>query len=145
VTARDEGVEELEAERLPHGAAPGAGRGAAGAPAGDARGGPAVPPQAGGTVEAATERRVRHRGRALALAIAADLVQFVLVPTLVGEMSPVNQVIDLGVMAVLIRLIGFHWALLPTFLIELVPFADVVPLWTLAVLIATRGAKKPRP
>lgn len=138
MTARDEGVEELEAERLPHGG------GAAGAPAGDARGGPAVAPEGGAAIEA-PDRRVRHRGRALALAIAADLVQFVLVPTLVGEMSPVNQVIDLGVMAVLIRLIGFHWALLPTFLIEMVPFADVVPLWTLSVLIATRGAKKPRP
>jgi hypothetical protein len=70
------------------------------------------------------------------LALAVDLVQWVLLPV---ELTPLNNVIDAATGLALIALVGWHWAFLPTFLAEMVPFVDLVPTWTLAVLFATRG------
>ncbi len=74
------------------------------------------------------------------IAVGADLLQIALLPFFFpGGFSPVNNVIDVVVAAVLLRLLGWHWAFLPTFAAELVPFVDLVPTWTAAVFLATRG------
>ena len=74
------------------------------------------------------------------IAVGTDLLQIVLLPAFFpGGFSPVNNVIDVVVAAVLLRLLGWHWAFVPTFVAELVPFVDLVPTWTAAVFLATRG------
>ena len=73
---------------------------------------------------------------ARALAVLVDLAQVALLP---AELTPLNNAIDVVTAAVMVALVGWHWAFLPTFLVELVPFVDLVPSWTLAVVIATRG------
>ena len=42
------------------------------------------------------------------------------------------------VAAILIRLLGWHWAFLPTLLAELTPGFDLFPTWTAAVFYVTR-------
>lgn len=101
---------ELDAERIP----PGAGHGA-------------PPPPRG------------PRGAALAVAIAADAIQLILMPLFfAGAASPWNDALDLLVAGMMVRLLGWHWAFLPTFLVELIPAVDLVPTWTMAVWIVTR-------
>ena len=74
------------------------------------------------------------------LAIAADVAQIVVFPLFAGgALSPWDDGLDLLVAAVLIRLLGWHWAFLPTFFAELIPGLDLVPTWTAAVFFATRG------
>ena len=72
------------------------------------------------------------------VAIAADVVQIGLAP-LFGEgfASPFNDVLDLAVAAVLIKLLGFHWAFLPALAAEAVPALDLAPTWTASVLLVT--------
>ena len=88
-------------------------------------------------------RRPAPRARmALAIALAADVAQWVLLPLVLGgAASPVNDVIDVGVAIAMIVLVGWNWAFLPTFLAELIPVVDLVPTWTIAVWLATRGRK----
>ena len=84
----------------------------------------------------------RPRAVAFGVAIAADVLQWVLWPLFMGgAVSPLDDVVDLGVAAVLIRLLGWHWAFLPAFLAEVLPGVDLVPTWTLAVWLATRGKR----
>ena len=81
---------------------------------------------------------------ARALAVAADVLQVVLLPTFFpAALPPVNDVIDLAVAVVLFRLLGWHWALLPAFVAEAVPLLDLAPTWTAAVFLATRGRRCP--
>jgi hypothetical protein len=71
---------------------------------------------------------------AMVLAIVADAIQIVVFPLFVqGALSPADDVLDLAVAAVLVRLLGWHWEFLPAFAAELVPGVDLVPFWTLAV------------
>jgi hypothetical protein len=71
---------------------------------------------------------------AMSLAIIADALQIVVFPLFVeGALSPADDVLDLAVAAVLVRLLGWHWEFLPAFAAELVPGVDLVPFWTLAV------------
>jgi hypothetical protein len=80
-----------------------------------------------------------RRRLALAIAIAADIMQWIAFPLFLwGVASPWNDALDLIVAVVMIRLVGFHWAFLPTFLAELIPFVGLVPTWTAAVWLATR-------
>jgi len=58
-----------------------------------------------------------------------------------GFASPFNDALDLLVAAVLIKLLGFHWALLPALAAEAVPALDLAPSWTVAVLLVT-GSKR---
>jgi len=58
-----------------------------------------------------------------------------------GFASPFNDALDLLVAAVLIKLLGFHWALLPALAAETVPALDLAPTWTAAVLLVT-GSKR---
>jgi hypothetical protein len=78
------------------------------------------------------------------VALGADALQIAAAP-LFGEgfASPFNDVLDVAVAAVLIRLLGFHWALLPTLAAEVVPVLDLAPTWTASVLLIT-GAETRR-
>jgi hypothetical protein len=80
---------------------------------------------------------------AIALAILADALQIVVLPLFVeGAESPADDVLDLGVAAVLVRLLGWHWEFLPSFVGKLVPGVDLVPFWTLAVANVYRKMKR---
>jgi hypothetical protein len=80
------------------------------------------------------------RRTALTIAIAADALQIVFFPLFVeGAGSPLDDVLDIAVAWVLIRLLGWHWAFLPSFVAKVLPGVDMVPTWTMAVLLATRG------
>jgi hypothetical protein len=80
---------------------------------------------------------------AMLLAVAADALQLVVFPMFVeGALSPADDVLDLGVGAVMVHLLGWHWEFLPSFLAKLVPGVDLVPFWTLAVANVYRKAKR---
>ena len=79
----------------------------------------------------------RRMGVAIAVAIAADAIQFLLGP--LGWVL-FDQIIDLTAMILITLLIGFHPLLLPTFLVELIPIVDMLPTWTgcVALVLALR-------
>jgi hypothetical protein len=80
---------------------------------------------------------------ALILAVIADALQIVLLPLFVeGAESPADDLLDLGVGAALVSLLGWHWEFLPSFLAKLVPGVDLVPLWTMAVANVYRKSKR---
>jgi hypothetical protein len=74
---------------------------------------------------------------ALAIAVAADGLQFLLGP--LGWLF-VDPAIDCVTMVLLSWVIGFHILLLPTFAAKLVPVIDELPTWTActAAVIALR-------
>ena len=79
---------------------------------------------------------------ALIFALAADTLQIFVFPLFAeGALSPADDILDLAVAAVLVRLIGWHWEFLPAFAAELVPGVDLVPFWTLAVVNVYRKWK----
>ncbi len=80
---------------------------------------------------------------AMLLAIAADALQLIFFPLFVeGAESPASDVLDVGVGAVLVYLLGWHWEFLPSFLGKLAPGVDLVPFWTLAVANVYRKSKQ---
>lgn len=80
---------------------------------------------------------------AMALAIATDALQIIVFPLFGdGALSPADDVLDFGVAAALIGLVGWHWEFLPSFVGELLPGADLVPFWTLAVANVYRKWKR---
>jgi hypothetical protein len=80
---------------------------------------------------------------AMLLALAADALQLVLLPLFAeGALSPADDILDLGVGAMMIHLLGWHWEFLPSFLAKLVPGVDLVPFWTIAVVNVWRKAKQ---
>jgi len=80
---------------------------------------------------------------AMLLAIAADILQIAVFPAFVeGAMSPADDLLDLGVAAVMTRLLGWHWEFLPSFFAKLVPGVDMVPFWTLAVANVWRKSRQ---
>jgi len=77
------------------------------------------------------------------LAIIADVLQIVVFPLFVeGALSPAEDILDFGIAAVLVQLLGWHWEFLPAFLAELVPGVDLVPFWTMAVANVYRKSKQ---
>ena len=73
------------------------------------------------------------------VAIAADALQIIGLPWFVeGGASPADALLDLAVGAILIRLLGWHWAFLPSLAAELIPGLDLFPTWTAAVWYVTR-------
>jgi len=85
--------------------------------------------------------RDRRHLAALAIALAADAVQIVLLPLFMeGAAAPWNNVLDVAVGAMLLALLGWHVAFLPAFLGELVPLLNLFPTWTAAVVFVV--AKK---
>lgn len=86
--------------------------------------------------------RSRFRA-AVILAMAADALQIFVFPWFAeGALSPADDMLDLAVAAVLVRLLGWHWEFLPAFVAELVPGVDLVPFWTMAVLSVYRKWKQ---
>ncbi len=80
---------------------------------------------------------------AMVLAIIADALQIVIFPLFVeGVLSPAADVLDFGVAALLIHLLGWHWEFLPSFLAKFVPGVDLVPFWTMAVANVYRKSKQ---
>jgi hypothetical protein len=79
---------------------------------------------------------------AMVLAIVADALQIFVFPAFVeGALSPADDLLDLGVGAAMIHLLGWHWEFLPSFFAKLVPGVDLVPFWTMAVASVWRKAK----
>jgi len=77
------------------------------------------------------------------IAIMADALQIILLPLFVeGVESPADDILDLGVGAALVYLLGWHWEFLPSFLAKLVPGVDLVPFWTMAVANVYRKSKR---
>ena len=80
---------------------------------------------------------------AMILAIIADVLQIVVFPLFVeGALSPAEDILDFGIAAVLVNLLGWHWEFLPAFLAELAPGVDLVPFWTMAVISVYRKWKQ---
>src|SRR5947207_15405743 len=73
------------------------------------------------------------------VAMAADAIQIGALPRFAaGGLSPADALLGLGVAAILIRLLGWHWAFMPTLLAELVPGLDLFSTWTAADFYVTR-------
>jgi hypothetical protein len=80
---------------------------------------------------------------AIVLAILADAFQIFVSPLFVeGALSPADDVLDFGMAAVLVQLLGWHWEFLPSFFAKLVPGVDLVPFWTIAVVNVYRKSKQ---
>ena len=80
---------------------------------------------------------------AMILAVIADALQIIVFPAFVeGAISPADDILDLGIGAAMINLLGWHWEFLPSFLAKLVPGVDLVPFWTLAVANVYRKTKR---
>jgi len=80
---------------------------------------------------------------AMILAVTADALQVFVLPLFAeGALSPADDLLDLGVAAGLVRLLGWHWEFLPAFAAELVPGLDLVPFWTFAVANVYRKWKQ---
>jgi hypothetical protein len=80
---------------------------------------------------------------AMILAVAADALQILVFPFFAeGALSPADDILDLAVAAVMVRLLGWHWEFLPAFAGELVSGIDLVPFWTLAVANVYRKWKQ---
>ena len=80
---------------------------------------------------------------AMILALIADAVQIIILPAFVeGGISPADDVLDFGVAALMIHLLGWHWEFLPSFLGKLVPGVDLVPFWTIAVANVYRKSRR---
>jgi hypothetical protein len=79
---------------------------------------------------------------AMIIAVIADALQLIALPLFIeGAESPADDMLDLGIGAALIYLLGWQWEFLPSFLAKLVPGVDLVPLWTLAVASVYRRSK----
>ena len=86
--------------------------------------------------------RTRLRA-AMVLAIAADILQLAIFPLFVeGAVFPGDDILDFGVGAVMVYLMGWHWEFLPSFLGKLVPGVDLVPFWTMAVANVYRKSRQ---
>jgi hypothetical protein len=89
----------------------------------------------------AISQRTRFQA-AMILAITADALQLVFLPLFVeGAASPADDILDVGIGAALLGLLGWHWEFLPSFLGKLVPGVDLAPFWTLAVANVYRKSK----
>jgi hypothetical protein len=86
--------------------------------------------------------RTRFRA-AMILALAADALQICVFPLFAeGAVSPADDVLDIGLAAVMVHLLGWHWEFMPTFFAKLLPGVDLVPFWTLAVANVYRKWKQ---
>ena len=78
------------------------------------------------------------------VAILVDVLQLGLLPVTGGLSFWLDKPLDILAMALLWRLLGWHWALVPSFLIELLPIAELAPTWTLATWIIVRKRQAER-
>src|ERR1700734_2447250 len=80
---------------------------------------------------------------AMMLAVVADAIKIFFFPFFVeAPAPPADDIIDFGVGALMVHLLGWHWEFLPSFLGKLVPGVDLVPLWTLAVANVYRKSRR---
>jgi hypothetical protein len=80
---------------------------------------------------------------AMLLAIVADALQIVVFPLFApGAFSPAEDLLDLGIGAMMVHLLGWHWEFAPSFVAKLVPGVDLVPFWSMAVANVWRKAKR---
>lgn len=74
--------------------------------------------------------------------MAADAAQLFVLPLFAeGALSPADDVLDVAVAVILVRLLGWHWEFLPAFAAELLPGVDLVPFWSFAVMNVYRKWK----
>jgi hypothetical protein len=79
----------------------------------------------------------------MVLAILADALQIAVFPAFVeGALSPADDILDFGIAAMMILLLGWHWEFLLSFLAKLAPGVDLVPFWTIAVVNVYRKSKR---
>jgi hypothetical protein len=77
------------------------------------------------------------------LAMVVDVLQVVVFPFFIqGAASPADDLVDLGVAAVLVYLLGWHWEFAPSFVTKLLPEVDLIPCWTIAVANVYRKSKR---
>ena len=79
---------------------------------------------------------------AMVLAIIADALQLIVFPLFIeGGASPIDDILDVGVAAVLVHLLGWHWEFLPSVVGKLVPGVDLAlsGRWQSRTFIANRG------
>jgi hypothetical protein len=77
----------------------------------------------------------KRRAVALAIALAADVIQVALWPAFSeGAASPFDDALDVVVAIALWLTLGMSWRLAFTFALELVPGATLFPTWTAVVL-----------
>jgi hypothetical protein len=94
------------------------------------------------TDESVTISPGSHFRTAMILAILADALQIIVFPLFVeGGLSPADDILDIGIGALMVQLLGWHWEFLPSFIAKLVPGVDLVPFWTLAVANVYRKSK----
>ena len=88
-----------------------------------------------------TRTRVRV---AYAVAIATDVLQFVLGPF---GWAGADELLDVAAAVATWRLLGFHPLLLPTFAVEFLPLVDMLPTWTgcVALVVALRKRQQREP
>ena len=95
------------------------------------------------TGEGVTISAGSHFRAAMVLAIIADALQLIVFPLFIeGGASPADDILDVGVAAVLVHLLGWHWEFLPSVLGKLVPGVDLVPFWTMAVANVYRKSRR---
>jgi hypothetical protein len=99
------------------------------------------------TVEPAVEHARTSSARVRAAWVVAVLVDAIQLGTSPAELAgPLAWFIETGAdlitAAVMIWLLGFHWAFLPSFLTKMLPFIDLAPTWTAAVFFVTRARRK---
>ena len=94
-------------------------------------------------IETSISARTRWQFQtAMILAMSADALQLFVMPLFAeGALSPADDVLDVAMAAILVRLLGWHWEFLPAFAVELIPGVDLVPSWTFAVLNVYRKWK----
>lgn len=80
---------------------------------------------------------------ALAIAVAADALQILLLPL---AWTFAQSAVDVAAMILIMWLLGFHLLLLPTFIVEFVPVVDMLPTWTACtVAVIAFRKREPRP
>lgn len=96
----------------------------------------------------------RRMVAAFTVAVIADVLE---IPITVAENVSLGALLvpaeaadvflDCVVMAVMTKLLGFHWLFLPSFLVEVVPELDLLPTWVgcVAVVVWQRKREAPLP
>lgn len=80
---------------------------------------------------------------ALAVALSADLLQIIIFPIFgPGFLSPVDDVLDIGVGAALWALLGWHYSFVPALVAESIPGLALVPTWTASAFLAINSKKR---
>ena len=83
-----------------------------------------------------TKRRI---WAAYAVAVAADVLQFILGPF---GWAMADELLDVMAAGATWSLLGFHPLLLPTFVVEFMPIVDMLPTWTGCVALVVALRKK---